>query len=177
MVIDLYLQNDLLSDDLSIDEDGLVVTIATALQYVHHVQSSVLTDKGIHSASNIEIAVIITDTATSQTLNHQYRQKDKPTNVLSFVSEVPDEILPSLSAYPLGDLVICLPIVLQEAIAQQKTPKAHLQHLVVHGVLHLLGYDHEISEAEAVLMESLEIAILAKLGIANPYADEDKSYS
>jgi probable rRNA maturation factor len=117
-----------------------------------------------------EIGIACVDLAHSQAFNRQYRGKDKPTNVLSFPSEVPHEILPMLAARPLGDLVICIPVVLAEAQAQHKTTEHHFYHLVVHGVLHLLGYDHELGDAQAEEMENLEIAILAKLDIHNPYA-------
>ena len=82
-------------------------------------------------------------------------------------------MLALLDAEPLGDLVICIPVVLQEAAEQHKKPLDHFTHLLVHGVLHLLGYDHETCEADAEEMEALEIAILKKLTIENPYqADE-----
>ncbi|MCF4837249.1 rRNA maturation RNase YbeY, partial [Acinetobacter baumannii] len=107
----------------------------------------------------------------SHQLNLQYREKDKPTNVLSFPSDIPEEVLPMLDALPLGDLVICIPVVLQEALEQKKTAQNHFAHLLVHGVLHLLGYDHETSDEDAEEMEGLEIEILAKLNIANPYQE------
>lgn len=108
----------------------------------------------------------------SHQLNLQYREKDKPTNVLSFPSDIPEEVLPMLDALPLGDLVICIPVVLQEAFGTKRKPhKIILRIFLVHGVLHLLGYDHETSDEDAEEMEGLEIEILAKLNIANPYRE------
>ena len=80
-----------------------------------------------------------------------------------------EEVLAMLDAWPMGDLVICIPVVLQEAVEQHKTPIEHFTHMLVHGTLHLMGYDHETSEQDAEDMEALEIQILAKLGFNNPY--------
>ena len=156
MTVNLALQQDFQSPELILNEDTLAQIIDTALA---HLDMDELT----------EIGIACVDLAESHELNMQYRGKDKPTNVLSFPSDIPEEILDMLDAQPLGDLVICIPVVLQEAQEQQKSPINHFTHLIVHGVLHLLGYDHELGEVEAEEMESLEIAILAKLGIANPY--------
>ena len=109
------------------------------------------------------------DNEESHKLNLEYRQKDKPTNVLSFPSDLPDEMAQILDTFPIGDLVICIPVVLQEAIEQQKTPIEHFTHMLVHGTLHLMGYDHETSDEDAEEMEALEIEILKKLGFENPY--------
>lgn len=111
-----------------------------------------------------EVTIRITDNAESQELNHQYRGKNKPTNVLSFPFEAP----PQLSLPLLGDLVICAPVVQEEAHAQNKPLEAHWAHMVIHGCLHLLGFDHE-TEADADEMETLEIAIMQQLGYNNPY--------
>ena len=156
MTINLALQQDFQSPELILNEDALAQIIETALAHLD-----------IGEATEIGIACV--DLAESHELNLQYRGKDKPTNVLSFPSDIPEEILDMLDARPLGDLVICIPVVLQEAEEQQKTPINHFTHLLVHGVLHLLGYDHELGEVEAEDMESMEIEILAKLGITNPY--------
>ncbi|CAA9889952.1 putative metal-dependent hydrolase [Candidatus Methylobacter favarea] len=102
----------------------------------------------------------------SARLNQQYRHKQGPTNILSFPVEVPNGIELDL----LGDLVICAPLVKKEALEQQKLLAHHWAHMIVHGVLHLLGYDH-IDENEAEQMENKEIAILKKLKISNPYAE------
>ena len=117
---------------------------------------------------DFELTLRLVDISESQQLNHQYRGKDKPTNVLSFPFEVPDGIELDL----LGDLVICADVVENEAITQNKTVNAHWAHMIIHGCLHLLGYDH-ISEDEAIEMETIEINLLAPLGIENPYIEID----
>lgn len=111
-----------------------------------------------------EISIRIVDESESQQLNHQYRNKNKATNVLSFSCELPEEVdLPLL-----GDLVICNDVVKQEAQEQNKPLESHWAHMVVHGTLHLLGYDH-IDPAEADTMENLETHILTTLGYPAPY--------
>ena len=111
-----------------------------------------------------ELTVRIVDKDEIQTLNKTYRHQDKPTNILSFPFEAPPQIQLPL----LGDLVICHEVVVDEADQQQKTIAQHWAHMVIHGVLHLKGYDH-IDDSEADIMEALEIQILDKLDICNPY--------
>lgn len=111
-----------------------------------------------------ELTIRIVDEDESAALNQQYRGKDGATNVLSFPADIPAELeLPLL-----GDLVICKQRVEQEALTQHKALFEHWAHLVIHGTLHLLGFDH-IDNDDAEEMESLEIALLSELGIANPY--------
>jgi len=118
--------------------------------------------------ASIEVSVRIADKPESQRLNREYRQQDKPTNVLSFPAELPEELALPL----LGDLVICAPVVREEAIAQQKELTAHWAHMVIHGTLHLLGYDH-IEDEDAEQMESLETTIVQLLGFSAPYESID----
>ncbi|USE38358.1 rRNA maturation RNase YbeY [Endozoicomonas sp. SCSIO W0465] len=115
-----------------------------------------------------EISLLIVDEEEGAELNRQWRGKEGPTNVLSFPADLPAELeLPLL-----GDLIICVPVVEQEAIEQKKSLSSHWAHMMVHGTLHLLGYDH-IDDQEAEEMESLETEILAQLGYPDPYRDSE----
>ncbi|WP_131109929.1 rRNA maturation RNase YbeY [Sulfuricystis thermophila] len=109
----------------------------------------------------VTVTVRFVDADEGRALNRAYRGKDHATNVLSFVYE--DEPV-------VGDLVICLPVVRREAVEQGKALRAHLAHMVVHGMLHLQGYDHETNEADAARMEARERTILARFRIPDPYA-------
>jgi probable rRNA maturation factor len=117
-----------------------------------------------------EVSVYIVDEAESQELNAQYRGKDKPTNVLSFPADIPDEVGVPL----LGDLVICAPVVEREAQEQGKTLEAHWAHMLVHGTLHLLGYDH-VEDDEADVMEALETRLITQLNFPAPYIETTES--
>ncbi|GAA0198520.1 putative rRNA maturation factor [Brevundimonas nasdae] len=114
-----------------------------------------------------DVVVLLTDDAAVRDLNGRFRDKDKPTNVLSFPA-------PESAAPHLGDIVLAYGVCADEAVAQKKTLADHLSHLVVHGVLHLLGRDHE-DDAEAEEMEAEEREILAGIGVADPYAADAES--
>ena len=119
--------------------------------------------------ARMEVSVLLTDDATVHGLNRQYRGQDKPTNVLSFAALDASPPPPAYGPLLLGDVVIAYETTAAEAARDGKTIPQHLSHLVVHGVLHLLGHEHE-NDAEAEAMEALETALLATLGIADPYA-------
>jgi probable rRNA maturation factor len=134
-------------------------------------------EAAIHSAHaadgrGYDIVVRVVDERESRELNSRYRQMNKPTNVLAFPAAAPEDLpgLPARSRRTLGDLAICGTVVEREAREQGKAPAGHWGHLLVHGTLHLLGYDHR-TPAEAREMESLEARILADRGFADPYAD------
>lgn len=116
------------------------------------------------------VDITLTDDRAQQALNRTYRGQDRPTNVLAFAAA--DPAAPPLPGMPflLGDVVLAYETVVQEAADQDKPLSDHLSHLVVHGVLHLLGYDH-LDPADAAAMEAREIAILAELGVPDPYRD------
>ena len=113
-----------------------------------------------------EVTLRLVDASEIQALNRDYRQKDKPTNVLSFPFEVPE----GLPCETLGDVILCTAIILEEAQEQHKSYDAHFAHMVIHGILHLRGFDH-IDEQDAVTMEQKEITLLHTLGFNNPYGD------
>ena len=120
--------------------------------------------------TDAELVVRVVDEAESQQLNRDYRGMDKPTNVLSFPFDAP----PGVDIDLIGDLVICAPVVQREALEQGKAAEAHWAHMTVHGVLHLLGYDH-IEDDQADEMEALERTILAGLNYPDPYATVTES--
>lgn len=114
------------------------------------------------------LAIRIVDEEEGRSFNHQYRHKDDATNVLSFPAELPAGLPPEIKQEQLGDLLICAPVVAREAKEQGKVAADHWAHLTIHGVLHLLGYDHQQAE-DAVIMEAIETSILASMAISNPY--------
>lgn len=146
--------------------------IATSAAHPESEQFQRWVDAALESFENndedSEILIRLVDDAESAELNQQYRHKSGPTNILSFPFEVPDGMEMDL----LGDLVICAPLIAQEAEQQNKSAEHHWAHITVHGVLHLLGYDH-VEEQDAEEMEAREIEILRRLGIANPYMEDN----
>lgn len=134
------------------DEDDIRLWIGAAL--------------GDSRQSDTEISVRLVDREEMAALNRQYRDKAGPTNVLSFPSDLP----PELGLPLLGDIVICAPVVREEARQQDKSERAHWAHMLVHGTLHLLGYDH-VEEDDATAMEALESTILKQLDYPCPYGD------
>ena len=156
------------SDDF--DEAGIQTEIAVlsdlwnglpgAEEIVRRAVGAVVARDGVTIPPDAELSVALADDAMIRRLNREYRAKDKPTNVLSF---------PAAHGPLLGDVVIAYETLLGEAREEGLAPADHLTHLTIHGLLHLLGYDHE-TEAEAVAMEAMETSILAGLGIADPHA-------
>ena len=134
--------------------------------WLSHTVSSVCKEE----SAEFDLAVRVVDEPEGRDLNRQFRDQDNATNVLSFpVVDDPSMNIPDADARALGDIVICGPLVEREAAEQHKDPASHWGHLLVHGTLHLLGYDHE-TEAEAVQMENLERELLAARGIDDPYS-------
>jgi probable rRNA maturation factor len=118
----------------------------------------------LRDLTEAELTLRLVDSEESHKLNSRFRGKSQPTNVLSFPAELP----PGLDIPLLGDVVICAPLVNEEAAVQGKSLQAHFAHLVIHGVLHLQGYDHQ-DDQQAAEMEALEVELLNSLGFANPY--------
>ena len=151
------------------DADWEVLAIGAAHAAISHTPFGWL----IEAPFSAEISVKLTDDAEVHKLNLAYRGKDKPTNVLSFPLFEPDQIealdLTDDGEALLGDIVLALGVVEREAAEKHVTVERHAIHLIVHGVLHLLGYDHELGDAEAEAMEAIERNALADLGIADPY--------
>jgi probable rRNA maturation factor len=145
----------------SVDLQIAVGSLSTPTEeFVTSIVDAALDDKRAGS----ELTIRIVSLEESAYLNKKYRKKEGPTNVLSFVSEGAEKIVPDF----LGDLVVCAPVVNKEACQQGKNIEAHWAHMIVHGVLHLLGLDHQDS-CQAEAMENRERSILSKLGYPDPY--------
>lgn len=139
-----------------------------ASTFVARAVRAALAGAGLDPNASTELSVTLADDETVRGVNAEWRGKDKPTNILSFPMA---DLAPGESPGPmLGDLLVALETVLREAETENKRPADHLCHLLVHGTLHCLGFDHE-TEDEAEAMEALEISVLAGLGLPDPYAD------
>jgi len=138
-------------------------------QAIYAAGAALASHPGGASARGAEAGIVLADDRTVRQLNTSYRGKDAATNVLSFPFQLPPGGVPEDTSY-LGDVVLAAETIAQEAAESGIEPTAHLQHLVLHGLLHLLGFDHA-TDAEAERMEHLEAEILGTLGIANPYAE------
>ena len=149
--------------DIEIEEDGWLDVLPDAQLVVETGIQAVF--KAIEFNEQVDIVVLLCDDKEMKALNKEYRQKDAPTNVLSF----PAPKMPGIAH--LGDMALGLETCVREAKEQQKTLKNHVLHLSIHGALHLLGYDH-MNDEEAEIMEHLEMKILKKMGIKNPYAED-----
>lgn len=128
-------------------------------------------DAGLQATDDTNYVVVlrVVNEDEGRQLNREFRGKDYATNVLSFPFDTPPaELLDELEEVPLGDLVICEPVLTKEAAEQGKSVSQHLAHLLIHGLLHLQGFDH-ISDEDAETMEALEVKLLGKLGFENPY--------
>jgi len=126
-------------------------------------------DAALWQSKSKALDIYITDIVEGKALNLEARGKDYATNILSYPSELPASIIDLMPALPLGELIICHEVLVREASAQNKSLAQHISHLIIHGVLHLLGFDHELGQAEQDEMEQFEIEILARLNLPNPY--------
>lgn len=158
------------------NEESLLVTLLATLDYIEERIKNGLTlpyfadiDDELWQSKTKALDLYITNISEGRELNQESRGKDYATNILSYPSEIPVSIIELMPTLPLGELIVCHEVVVREAAEQNKSLAQHISHLVIHGVLHLLGFDHEIGQAEQDEMEQFEIAILACLDLPNPY--------
>lgn len=155
--------------DISLAAEGWQAMLPDVVGEVERAAQAAWSAAGDDFDTAAELSVLLTDDHEIRSLNRNFRGMDRPTNVLSFPAGDPGAPgRPRL----LGDVALALETVQREAAAQNRQPRDHVAHLVVHGVLHLLGHDHE-TDAQATVMEALETAVLGGMGIADPYAVED----
>ena len=153
-------------------QDKIVAILQQVLQYFENHQDTIEIPNQLGEfifQKTVELEIYVTEPVEARAINLDARGKDYATNILSYASELPEAVLELLPALPLGEVVICHTVVVSQAAEQGKTVEQHLTHLLVHGMLHLLGFDHELGQAEQDEMEAIEIAVLDKLSVANPY--------
>lgn len=157
-------------------KEKLYSVLAATLDYMAELMSNGLVlpyftdiDKVLWAEKTKGLDIYITDVAEGREINVEARGKDYATNILSYPSEIPVSIIELMPTLPLGELIICHEVVVREAAEQDKTIAQHISHLLIHGILHLLGFDHELGQDEQNQMESFEIDILAQLNLPNPY--------
>lgn len=170
---------DSINDDLIerfYSEDSLLPVIMATLNYIDKRINTGMTLPYFADISHEQwqqkpkaLDIYITDEAEGRELNLEARGKNYATNILSYPSEMPANIIELMPTLPLGELIICHEVMVREAAEQNKTVAQHISHLLIHGMLHLLGFDHELGQTEQDEMESFEIEILAGLNLPNPY--------
>jgi len=157
-------------------EDSLLSVIMATLNYIDKRINTGMTLPYFADISHEQwqqkpkaLDIYITDEAEGRELNLEARGKNYATNILSYPSEMPANIIELMPTLPLGELIICHEVMVREAAEQNKNVAQHISHLLIHGMLHLLGFDHELGQTEQDEMESFEIEILAGLNLPNPY--------
>ena len=153
--------------DIAINEARWNSAINNIEQFTRKIINKALPDF-LEKIETVDISIVLADDLFLQSLNKNYREKDEPTNVLSFPQTEKNEVETGLPICSLGDIIIALETIEREALEQNKTIKDHYAHMLVHGCLHLLHFDHQ-SDSESKIMEEHEIVILKTLGIKNPY--------
>ncbi len=169
---------DNISVDISVNEKAWDSTLSNLPSKI--VQDCILatltsSEVRINGTNKLEVSVLLTGDEEIQELNNTYRKKNKPTNVLSFPQNMEfSDTENEEGCLLLGDIVLSIHTIQLEASNQNKSMKDHLAHLIVHGTLHLLGYDHQ-TDQDATQMESIEIAVLNSMGVSNPYKNQTKN--
>jgi probable rRNA maturation factor len=156
--------------NLDIDNVCNADALPDKLEIEPWVSSALVTDSS--TRNEVELSLRIVSIEEISALNSTYRSKEGPTNVLSFPFEFPPGFMPDDHPAILGDIVLCADIIVEEAALQQKPVNAHWAHIIIHGTLHLLGYDH-LDETDAKIMEDLEIKLLARFNFPNPYISHE----
>lgn len=171
--------NDAIGDELInkfYNEEEVQSILSATLAYIDERIEEGLTlpyfvdiDEALWQGKPKALDIYITEITEARELNLEARGKDYATNILSYPSEMPVSVIELMPTLPLGELILCHDVLVYEASAQNKSLAQHISHLIIHGVLHLLGFDHELGQAEQNEMEQFEIAILARLNFPNPY--------